>query len=83
MVKNPLASTRDIRDMGSIPGWGRSPGDGNGNPLQYSIAYQYITSKAGYVAGKLVSKMILMHFWSRALRKLIPVEIYLQALILE
>ena len=66
-----------------IPGWGRSPGDGNGNPLQYSIAYQYITSKAGYVAGKLVSKMILMHFWSRALRKLIPVEIYLQALILE
>ena len=23
-------------DLGSIPGWGRSPGDGNGNPLQYS-----------------------------------------------
>ena len=23
-------------DAGSIPGWGRSPGDGNGNPLQYS-----------------------------------------------
>ena len=23
-------------DMGSIPGWGRSPGGGNGNPLQYS-----------------------------------------------
>ena len=23
-------------DMGSIPGWGRSPGEGNGNPLQYS-----------------------------------------------
>ena len=22
-------------DLGSIPGWGRSPGDGNGNPLQY------------------------------------------------
>ena len=27
---------RDIRDMGSIPGSGRSPGGGNGNPLQYS-----------------------------------------------
>ena len=23
-------------DMGSVPGWGRSPGEGNGNPLQYS-----------------------------------------------
>ena len=23
-------------DMGSIPGWGRSPGEGNGNPLHYS-----------------------------------------------
>jgi len=23
-------------DAGSIPGWGRSPGEGNGNPLQYS-----------------------------------------------
>ena len=23
-------------DSGSIPGWGRSPGEGNGNPLQYS-----------------------------------------------
>ena len=33
MVKNPPAS---IRDVGSIPGSGRSPGGGNGNPLQYS-----------------------------------------------
>ena len=36
MVKNPLASAGDIRDKGSIPGSGRSPGVGNGNPLQYS-----------------------------------------------
>ena len=28
-------STRNARDMGLIPGWGRSPGGGNGNPLQY------------------------------------------------
>ena len=34
-VKNPPANTGDIRDMGSIPGSGRSPGEGNGNPLQY------------------------------------------------
>ena len=32
-VKNLPASARDV---GSIPGWGRSPGVGNGNPLQYS-----------------------------------------------
>ena len=33
MVKNPRASTGD---PGSIPGLGRSPGEGNGKPLQYS-----------------------------------------------
>ena len=36
MVKNLLANAEDIRDMGSIPGSGRSPGGGGGNPLQYS-----------------------------------------------
>ena len=36
MVKNPPANTRDIRDMGSIPGLGRSLGEGNGILLQYS-----------------------------------------------
>ena len=36
MVKNVPASAGDIRDMGSIPGSGRSPGGGHGNPLQYS-----------------------------------------------
>ena len=36
MVKNPPANAGDARDWGSIPGWGRSPGVGNGNPLQYS-----------------------------------------------
>ena len=30
------ASAGDTRDMGSIPGLGRSPGEGNSNPLQYS-----------------------------------------------
>ena len=35
-VNNPPASTGDRRDAGSIPGWGRSPGGGHGNPLQYS-----------------------------------------------
>ena len=36
MVKNLPANAGDIRDLGSIPGSGRSPGGGHGNPLQYS-----------------------------------------------
>ena len=36
VVKNPPSSAGDIRDMGSIPGSGRSIGGGDGNPLQYS-----------------------------------------------
>ena len=36
MVKNPPANAGDPRDVGSIPGSGRSPGEGYGNPLQYS-----------------------------------------------
>ena len=34
--KNPSANEGDIRDVGSIPGSGRSPGGGHGNLLQYS-----------------------------------------------
>ena len=36
VVKNPPANAGDTRNTGSIPGSGRSPGEGNGNPLQYS-----------------------------------------------
>ena len=36
MIKNPPASAGDIRDVRSLPGLGRSPGEGHGNPLQYS-----------------------------------------------
>ena len=36
VIKNPPASAGDVRDVGSIPGSGRSPGRGNGNQLQYS-----------------------------------------------
>ena len=35
-VKNPPANAGDTGDTGSIPGSGRSPGEGHGNPLQYS-----------------------------------------------
>ena len=36
VVENPPANAGDIRDMGSIPGSGKTPGGGHGNPLQYS-----------------------------------------------
>ena len=36
VVKNPHANAGDIRDVGSVPGSGRSPGGGHRNPLQYS-----------------------------------------------
>ena len=35
VVQNLSANAGDIRDIGSIPGWGRSPGEGHVNPLQY------------------------------------------------
>ena len=36
MLKKPAASAGDLRNVGLIPGSGRSPGGGHGNPLQYS-----------------------------------------------
>ena len=36
VVKNPPANERNSRDVTSVPGLGRSPGVGNGNPLQYA-----------------------------------------------
>ena len=36
MVKNPPVETGNAGNMSLIPGLGRSPGEGNGNPLQYS-----------------------------------------------
>ena len=35
VVKNLPTNAGDIKDVGSIPGLGRFPGEGNGNPLQY------------------------------------------------
>ena len=36
VVRNTPANSGDIREVGLIPGLGRSPGEENGNPLQYS-----------------------------------------------
>ena len=36
VMKNPPANAGATGDAGLVPGWGRCPGGGNGNPLQYS-----------------------------------------------
>ena len=36
MIKNPPANAGDLTEAGWIPGWGRSPGGGHGNPPQSS-----------------------------------------------
>ena len=51
MVKNPSANAGDARDMGSIPGWGRSPGLGNCNPFQYSCLENSMDRGAWWAIG--------------------------------
>ena len=48
VVKNVPANAGDIRDVGSIPGSGRSPGEGHGNPLQYSGLENPMDKETGY-----------------------------------
>ena len=48
MLKNLSANTGDTRDVGSIPGLGRSPGVENGNLLQYSCLENSKRSLVGY-----------------------------------
>ena len=50
MVKNPPVNAGDIRDMGLIPGSGRSLGVGHGNPLHYSCLENPIESEARWAA---------------------------------
>ena len=47
LVKNPPANTEDTRDAASIPGLGRSPGEGNGYPLQHSCLGNPMTEEPG------------------------------------
>ena len=47
VVKNSPANAGDIRDIGSVPGLGGSPGGGHGNPLQYSCLEILRTEESG------------------------------------
>ena len=46
VVKNMPATVGDVRDMGLIPGSGRSPGERNVNPLQYSCPGNHMDRRA-------------------------------------
>ena len=63
VVKNPPANAGDAGDMGLIPGLGRSPGEGNGNPLQYSCWENPMDRKAwlAIVHGVAKSQTCLSH----------------------
>ena len=47
VVKNLPISARVLRDAGLIPGSGRHPGEGHGNPLQYSCLENPMTEERG------------------------------------
>ena len=55
--KNPPVNAGDTRDAGSIPGWERSPGGGNGNPLQYSCLENPMDRGAWWATGHRVTKV--------------------------
>ena len=57
MVKNPSAKAGDARDVGSIPGSGRFPGGGHGNPLQYSCLKNPMDRGAWRATGHRVEKV--------------------------
>ena len=67
MVRNPPASAGDRRNVGLIPGLRRSPGVGNGNPLQYSCLENPMDIGARKVAVHMVTqsqtrlKQVSMH----------------------
>ena len=56
MVKNPPATEGDARNSGSIPGFGRSPGVGNGNPFQYSCLENPMDKGAWWTTVPVVAK---------------------------
>ena len=56
MVRNPSANAGDVGDVGSLPGSGRSPGGGHGNPLQYSCLENAMNRGAWWASVHRVAK---------------------------
>ena len=68
MVKNPPDNSGAAGDLGSIPGSGRSPGEENGNPLQYSCLENSMDGGAWWATVHGVAKS-----WTR-LRDSVPMQ---------
>ena len=67
-VKDLSASAGDIRDLGSIPGLGRSPGEVNGNPLQYFCLENSMDRGAWWtIVHRLAESDMTEATWHRAL----------------
>ena len=62
VVKNPSANAGDARDTSLIPGLGRSPGEGNGNPLHYSCLENPMDRRAWWATAHGVSSV--GHDWA-------------------
>ena len=65
MVKNLPANAGGIRDTGSIPASGRSPGGGNGNPLQYYCLENPMDRGAWQAKVHMVAKNQIQLKWLR------------------
>ena len=61
VVKNSPTNVGDIRDTGSIPGSGRSPGEWHGNPLQYSCLENSTETETWRATVHRVVKWLSMH----------------------
>jgi len=56
VVKNLPANAGDVKDVSSIPGWGRFPKGGHGNPVQYSCLENPMDRGAWWATVHLVAK---------------------------
>ena len=62
LVKNPPANAGETRDVSLIPGLGRAPGEGNGNPLKYSCLKNPRTEEPGWIQSKGLQRV--RHNWA-------------------
>ena len=62
MIKNPYANTGNTGNASSVPGSGKSPGKGHGNPLQYSCLENPMARAAWWVTVHGVTKV--RHYWA-------------------
>ena len=71
VVKNLPADAGDSRDAGSIPESGRSPGGGNGNPLQYSCLENTIDRGAWWAAVHGVTKTQILLSTAQSVQEIV------------